>query len=619
MKQANELKQNQIKLQDQVFAPRQETAYQVTIPSCIRCCEETGRLEAFKLKWKEGDPNQPHFFWDSDVAKVMEGMAEMLMIHPDAAMEKRLNELVDLVVGAQQPDGYLNIYFTVVEPEKRWSNLGVLHELYCAGHLIEAAVAHFKVTGSRKFLDAMCRYADYIASVFGTEPGQKRGYPGHEEIELALVKLYRATGEKRYLKLAKYFIDERGSEPNYFAEVEKSMKLTRLSYNQAHKPVRLQSEAVGHAVRAVYLYCGMVDVAVETQDSELMDAAIRLFDNIAQKQMYITGGIGSSCIDEKFTHNYGLPNDTAYAESCAAIGLAFFAKRLLDATGESKYADVLEKVLYNNGLSGISLSGDEFFYANLLEVNDTTFEHGVTMKKRQKWFDCSCCPTNYSRFIPQLGGLCYNLSPKLLRIDIPAASVVSTANYEVKIDGGYPYDGKIMLTILRGGDFAIAFRIPDWCKEYSFEVNDSPVTGEIEKGYWKAKRNWQSGDRISVSLTIKPTLIYPHPAVVADAGKAAIQYGPTVYCLESVENPDIPLQNVILPPTPDFRLGKVDGLPEETVAIRCNAKLEFSQDNALYRTTPPQYREVEVCAIPYALWQNRGETSMQVFTRVSDQ
>lgn len=618
MKKNDGVPQKKIKLLDPVFAPRQETGYRVTIPGCIRRCEETGRLKAFKLQWKKGEPEQPHVFWDSDVAKVLEGMAEMLMVHPDPAMEKELDELVDLIVGAQQEDGYLNVHFTIVEPEKRWSNLGNQHELYCAGHLIEAAVAHFEATGSRRFLDAMCRYADYIASVFGPAPGQKRGYPGHEEIELALVRLYRAVGEKRYLELAKFFIDERGAEPSYFVDVEKSLNRAQLPNRQAHKPVRLQEKAVGHAVRAVYLYCGMVDVAVETQDSGLLNAAVRLFDNVTQRQMYITGGIGATSHNEEFTHDFGLPNDTAYAESCAAIGLALFAKRLLDATGESKYADVLERVLYNNGLSGISLSGDEFFYANLLEVNDTTYEHGVTRKKRQKWFDCSCCPTNYCRFLPQLGTFCYSVSPELLRIDIPAAAVVSTENYEVRIDGKYPHDGSLALTVLRGGTFAIALRIPAWCGEYSIEVNGNAVNGGIESGYWKMARKWQSGDRITAVLAMKPELVYPHPSIAADAGKAAIRRGPVVYCLESVDNPGIPLQSVILPSVPDFRLDKVDGLPEETVAIRCDAKLEFSGDDALYRNTPPQYRNVEVCAIPYALWQNRGESSMQVFLRVSE-
>lgn len=610
--------ETEVILHDPVFAPRRESCRKVTIPSSLRRCRETGRIDAFRLQWKPGDPNPPHIFWDSDVAKVLEGMAEMLMLHPDPAMEKELNDLVDLVVSAQQKDGYLNVYFTALEPEKRWSNLSDHHELYCAGHLMEAAVAHFRATGSRKFLDAVCRYADLIASVFGPEPGQKRGYPGHEEIELALVKLYRTTGEKRYLELAKFFIDERGKSPNYFSETERQLSPEQLPNRQAHQPVREQEKAVGHAVRAVYLYCGMTDVAVETGDPGLLNAAIRLFDNLTERRMYITGGIGSTSIGEAFTEDFDLPNATAYAESCAAIGLALLSKRLLDATGGPKYADVLERVLYNNGLSGISLSGDEFFYANLLEVNASTPEHGVTCRRRRKWFGCSCCPTNYCRFLPQLGRFCYAASADLLRVDIPAAATVSAGTYKVRIDGNYPYDGAVSLTILRGGRFTLSLRIPGWCEHFSVEVNGSAAeSSSATPSRWTMTREWKSGDRIELNLELKPVLIYPHPSVAADAGRAAIQRGPVVYCMESVDNPGIPPQSVILPADPDFRLCRAEGLPEGTVAIRCGAKAEFSPDSALYRKTPPRFRDVDVCAIPYALWQNRGESSMQVFLRVA--
>ncbi|MBO4630333.1 MAG: glycoside hydrolase family 127 protein, partial [Lentisphaeria bacterium] len=409
-----------IHLKDGVFAPRQETNWKTTIPGCIRRCEETGRLKAFELKWKEGDPDKPHIYWDSDVAKVLEGMSASLQIHPDPAMEKKLDELIDLVIGAQQPDGYLNTHFTVIDQDKRWTNLHDWHELYCAGHLMESAVAHYQATGRRKFLDAMCRYADYIDSLFGRDPGKKRGYPGHEEIELALVKLYHASGEKRYLELARYFVEERGTEPNYFVTAE-NFPEAGLKNRQAHKPVREQTEADGHAVRAMYLFAGLADIAGETSDPALLECAERLFRNTVQRRMYITGGVGSTQFGEAFTHDFDLPNALAYAESCAAIGLALFAKRLLDITGKCEYADVLERVLYNNGLSGISLQGDTFFYANPLEVNETFFERGHIYSSRQKWFDCSCCPTNYCRFLPRLGLFCADAAPDRLRIDIPAA------------------------------------------------------------------------------------------------------------------------------------------------------------------------------------------------------
>ncbi len=604
-----------ITLRDPVFAPRQKTAHDITIPDCIRKCAETGRLDAFRLQWKKGEPNQPHVYWDSDVAKVLEGMAQMLKIQPDPDMEKELDSLVDLIISAQQPDGYLNVHFTVVEPENRWKFLSWAHELYCAGHLIEAAVAHFQATGKQKFLHAMCRYADYIDSVFGREDGKKRGYPGHQELELALVKLYRITGEKRYLDLAGYFIDERGREPNYFSDIEQSAYRGGLMQIQAHKPVREHTDAVGHAVRAVYFYCAIADVTAETGNTELLHVAERMFDSIAEKRMYITGGIGSTCHGEQFTHDYALPNDTAYAESCAAIGLCLFAKRMLDITGHRKYADVLERSLYNNALSGISLSGDEYFYANLLEVNSTVFEQGNTCTKRRKWFNCSCCPTNYCRFLPQLGDFCFEAGSNEIRIDIPAAANISTDLCELEISGGYPYDGRISIEIRRGGEFGIALRIPGWCSAYTLRINGMEDTGPEVSGYRKIKRVWKPGDIIQLNLEMPVQIIYPNPNIAACSGRAAIQRGPAVYCLESTDNPGIILKNVILLQNPDFRTENAAGLPEQTIAIRCTAQEEFSLENDLYRTTPPQRKNVEICAIPYALWQNRGESSMQVFLR----
>ena len=602
-------------LKDSFLAPRQKTCREVTIPSALRKCEETGRLKAYLLQWKPGNPDAPHVYWDSDVAKVLEGMAEMLMIHPDPAMAEELDRLVDLVIGAQQPDGFLNVHFTVVEPGNRWSYCGGRHELYCAGHLIEAAVAHFKCTGSVKFLNAVCRYADYIATVFGNGPGRMRGYPGHAEIELALMKLYQVTGNRTYLDLAKYFIDERGQDPEYY-EALMPKTSAPLHNIQAHKPVRRQEKAEGHAVRAVYLYCGIVDVALGTNDTELLETAKRLFDNIADCRMYITGGIGSTMSGEQFTCDYALPNDTAYAESCAAIGLAFFAKRLLDCTGERKYAEVLERVLYNNGLSGVSLSGDEFFYANFLEVNSTTFEHGHIRKTRQKWFDCSCCPTSYCRFLPQLGDFCCSVAPGKVRVDIPAAARIISGDCEIEVTGGYPYDGNVRFAIRRGGDFELALRIPEWCTQYTVTLNGTEINHAVSGGYWKMRRQWSAGDRVVLHLDMVPGVVYPHPEVSADAGRAAVQFGPLVYCLESVDNPGVLLHNVKLPRNPRFVPERAGGLPDGTIALRCRAKEVYAVSEKLYRRTAPEEREVEICAIPYALWQNRGASSMQVFLLV---
>ncbi len=603
-----------IHLQDGVFSVRQKINQEVTIPTCIRRCDETGRLKAFRLQWKPGDPDMPHIFWDSDVAKVLEGMAAALIVHPDPEQEKQLDELVELVISAQQEDGYLNTHFTLVEPENRWKHIAGDHELYDAGHLMEAAVAHAAATGKRNFLDAMCRYADNIAGVFGPGPGQKRGYPGHEEIELALIKLAHASGNKHYRELAAFFVNERGQEPNYYVTEEKVPR-DRLVNVQAHKPLRDQTEAEGHAVRAMYLYCGAADVAAETGDRELFRTVERLYRNVTERRMFITGGIGSSCRGESFTHDFGLPNDTAYAESCAAIGLALLAKRLLDVSGKAEYADVLERILYNNGLSGISLAGDTFFYCNPLEVNETTSE--PIKPVRQKWFECSCCPTNYCRFIPRLGLFCADAAPDRLRIDIPAAMTVSLPEYEAELISRYPYDGKITLRITRGGEFTLALRIPSWCRKYQVTVNGQPSGIAPENGYWQQKKCWQAGEEITLELEMKTEIIYAHPHVPACTGRAAVQRGPVVYCLESVDNPDMLLHTVRIAPDTEFQPEDAKALPEGTIALCFRGEaVRPSPGGALYSVEPPQYVPVELRAVPYMLWQNRGPASMQTFLQV---
>ena len=601
-----------VTLTDRFLSPRQRAGRDATIPECIDKCRSTGRLRAFELKWKTGDPDKPHVYWDSDVAKVLEGMALSLINAPDPQLEKQLDELVDLVISAQQPDGYLNTHFTLVEPENRWKTLHRDHELYCAGHLIEAAVAHREATGSRKFLDAMCRCADLIAATFGRGAGQTRGYPGHEEIELALVKLYRATGQKRYLELARYFIDERGADPQYFVAAE-GMSPSKLQNLQADKPVREQTAATGHAVRALYLYSAIADVAAETGDAGLLDLAKRLFDNIAERRMYITGGVGSSQRGEAFTYDFALPNDTAYAESCAAMALVLFAKRMLDLTGDRKYAEVMEKALYNNVASGISLDGRRFFYANLLEVNDTTLELMNTGRVRQEWFSCSCCPTSYCRFLPQLGRFCASAAPGLLRIDIPAAMRINIPQYAAELSGDYPYSGDLTLTIRRGGTFEVAIRIPAWCRDFSVRLNGVDATGSVRDGYWREKRKWKPGDRVELTLRIAAELRFADPRVPADSGRAAIQRGALIYCVESADNPDMRLHSLRLPAAPEFRERAADGLPEGTVALDFPVRHDITPCGEAFSTTAPVYAAGRATAIPYALWQNRGPGAMQVF------
>ncbi len=601
----------EVKLNDPVFAPRLDTVIEKTIPACIRQCHKTGRFEAFKLNWQEGMPNKPHIFWDSDVAKVTEGMAMALEIRPDKKLEAELEEYIELIISAQQPDGYLNIVYTTTQKEERWKNLLNGHELYCAGHLMEAAVAHFKVTGRRNFLDCMCRYADYIASVFGVEEGKIHGYPGHEEIELALCKLAKATGNRKYFDLAAYFINERGKSPNYFLQEQPWIDELYLKNRQAHKPVREQTDADGHAVRAVYLYTGMADVAAEFKDETLYDACKNIWNSIVNKRMYITGGIGSYQQGEAFAVDYNLANDTAYAESCAAIGLVFFAQRMLNATGDAVYADIMEQTLYNNALSGISLDGEHFFYANMLEVDDNSFEHGHVAKARQEWFGCSCCPTNYCRFLPQLGSFVWSLADDEVRLNIPAASKLARG---IEVSGGYPYDGKIAIRFTAAGKYKFSLRIPGWCEKYELKLNGKTVSEKPVNGYVTFDREWQAGDEIQLDLQMPVRTMYAHSKITSNAGRIALMRGPVVYALESVDNGKV-IPQLSINPDQQFTLTRADGLPEGTVAISGRAGLDESSGTALYTSSKPEMKAQEFTAIPYALWQNRGEANMAVWIR----
>ena len=603
-------------LQDKFLRPRQDRMESATIRSSINKCHETGRINAFKLQPPGGDIPVPHVYWDSDVAKVMEGMARAVKLNPASPLNEELDQLVDLVISAQQEDGYLNTHYTVMEQDERWKHLHWAHELYCAGHLTEAAVAHFEATGDRKFLDTMCRYADYIDSVFGPEDGKKKGYPGYEELELALVRLYRTTGNRKYLDLAKYFVDERGKEPNYFQAAESVTD--DCSNIQAHKPVRDQHEAVGHAVRAVYLYSGMADVAQETGDTELMKVCEDLFNNIAEKKMYVTGGIGATRHGEAFRGNYALPTAEAYAESCAAIGLIFFASRMLAASNDSKYADVIERTLYNGAISGLSLSGDRYFYGNPLEVSPDMPVSNHIVAERQPWFGCSCCPTSYCRFLPQLQDFCYRANDKELWIDIPASAVIEGTDWQTTVSGSYPYDGKITVRITSREELAVKIRIPAYSNGLAkICVNGQEVnTKESEKGYVTLKRIWSENDIIELDLNVKPALVYANPLLTAVAGKAAISMGPLVYTFEQVDNPGALCRYMIDSKT-GFKVVDANHIMEGAKMIECSGfATEINENAPLYSNKAPVLFPVTLKAVPYALWSNRTPGEMRVFLNI---
>ena len=466
-----------IKITGGFWRQKQELVRNVTVNAVYSRFKDTGRFEAFK-----GDTSRfdPHIFWDSDVAKWMEGVAYLTMEKREPELEAIVDELVDDIEKMQDENGYFNIFYTVKEPENRFKFRGC-HELYCAGHLMEAAVAYYKATGKRKFIDLMCKYADHIEKRFVREKDTGFVTPGHEEIELALVRLAECTGVMRYLELSKFFINKRGTQlEDGIADWSEQM------YCQSHMPVREQKTAEGHAVRAVYLYCAMADLALKYGDEGLKSACKTIFDNIAEKRMYITGGIGSSQEGEAFTVDYDLPNETAYTESCAALGLALFANRMLLLDTDSKYSDVVERAIYNGFMSSTSLDGRSFYYTNPLEIIPMHHTRDVSVRGKSMWlptmsrqevFDCSCCPPNIVRFIPSIANLMYTKNEDTLFIHqyMDSVAEVEIGGKKVKVTQktDYPVDGKVSISVV-GGNIRIAVRVPGWCDSY---------TGKTKKGY----------------------------------------------------------------------------------------------------------------------------------------
>ena len=628
----------QVRIEGGFWGRLMEVNRRVTLPIEYKQCKDTGRIDALKLEWKPGQPNEPHIFWDSDVGKWIEAAALSLATHPDADLERCVDGVIELIAKAQQPDGYLNTHFTVVSPKKRWTNLRDWHELYCAGHLTEGAVAYFEATGKRKFLDVVCRYVDYIATVFGRQPGQKRGYPGHPELELALMKLYRATNEPRYLDLAKYFIDERGQQPHYFdlemkARGENRSQFVQSGYHymQAHVPVREQSEATGHSVRAMYLYCGMADVAAATGDATLLAACRRIWKNLVHKQMHITGGLGPVHVNEGFTADYDLPNEGAYLETCAAIGLAFWAQRMVNAELDSQYADVMERALYNGTISGFALDGKSFFYGNPLAVQpgfdgNARFIAKDYHYRRSEWFGCACCPPNIARMIAQFPSFLYSTGANELAVHLYAKSAaqltVAGQTINVAQTTEYPWDETIVLTVQpeRAATWTLAVRIPGWCRGAKLQVNGNAVAPIIKKGYAKLKRKWHAGDRVTLVLPMPVERIEAHPAVRQDCGRVALQRGPVVYCLEEVDN-DANLNDIVLPAKPVFAIqrgksGVFAGVPR--ICAKAHRRNPGDWQGELYRPQGSRQVPCTITAIPYFMWANRAPGEMLVWIRSAE-
>lgn len=615
-----------VTIDDSFWSSRLKTNRERTIPFEYAQCKRTGRIDAFRLDWTPEQTTPPHIFWDSDVAKWIEAASYSLATSSDPDLDALLDEVVALIASAQQPDGYLNVHFTVVEPEKRWTNLRDAHELYCAGHLIEAAVAHYQATGKRSLLDVLQRYADHIAATFGRDPGQRRGYPGHPEIELALVKLYRSTGIRRYLDLARYFVDERGQQPHYF-DLERAAQIVPESrfgpsfdrmytheYNQSHRAVREQDRPVGHAVRAMYLYSAMTDLAAELGDSRLAYAVRRLWDHLTNRLLYLTGGIGASRNNEGFTADYDLPNETAYCETCASVGLVFWAHRLLLLDHDRRYGDVLEQALYNGVISGVSLDGQRFFYENPLASDGT--------HHRQEWFDCACCPPNLARLLASLGGYIYSEGEREivvhLYVESRARATIAGQDVTVRQETRYPWDGHVRLTT-RTSDpvaYSLKMRVPGWCPDATLAVNGETIPVVLDRGYAAITRTWREGDVVDLDLAMPVERVYAHPRVAADAGRVALRRGPIVYCLEGIDHP-FRLNTFTLPRDveieaqlePDL-LGGVVVLSGRGLRVRAD-----HEPVDLDRSFPTELEPAPFKAVPYCVWDNRSPGEMLVWLR----
>ena len=520
LKMIEQIDFSHVKINDNFWSPRLSKHVSATLPVCIDQIEnQTGRIRNFENAAKGEGEHSGIFFDDSDVYKALEGMAYSLINNPDPELEKKADEWIDKFAAAQQPDGYINTFYTLTGLDKRWTNMDK-HEMYCAGHMIEAGVAYYQATGKRKLLDVCIRMTDHMMSQFG--PGKRHWVPGHEEIELALVKLYQTTQEQKYLDFAYWLLEERGHGHGTMGDEGKWNPV----YYQDIVPVRQLTDISGHAVRCMYLYCGMADVAALKNDTGYIAAMDRLWDDVVHRNMYITGGIGSSRDNEGFTEDYDLPNLDAYCETCASVGMVLWNQRMNQLTGDSKYIDILERSLYNGALAGISLGGDRFFYVNPLESKG---DH-----HRQEWYGCACCPSQLSRFLPSIGNYIYASSDDALWVNLYIGNTGQIRIGETDIlltqETDYPWDGSVKLTISTSQPLEkeIRLRIPNWCKTYDLSINGKRINVSEEKGYAVIK-DWKSQDVIALDMDMPVEIVAADPHVKENFGKRAIQRGPLVY------------------------------------------------------------------------------------------
>lgn len=572
-------------------------------------------------------------FQDTDIAKWLEAVGFSLAANEDSDLEATADQVIELIAEAQQEDGYLDTYFIIKEPDRKWKNLCEGHELYTAGHMMEAAAAYYQGTGKRKFLDIVEKLADLLCDTFGTEEGKIHGYPGHQEVEIGLIKLYRATGKQKYLELAKYFIDARGVGENYFLKERQTsghgnifpeLADYRPEYSQSDRPVREQSAAEGHAVRAVYMYSAMADLADAYQDQVLMDTCVRIWNNIVRKQMYITGGIGASGLLERFTTDYDLPNDCNYSESCASIGLAMFGIRMANITRDASYIDTVERALYNTVLAGIALDGKSFFYVNPLEVwpencmERTSREHVKPV--RQKWYGVACCPPNIARTLASMGQYIYSAGERELYVNLfisnQAEVDLAAGSVHISMETRFPFENEIHISVksVPAGGMKLAVRIPEYARGYRMSAAGRPICFREEKGY--AVVELEKDTEIAVSFEAPARFVRANPNVRADCGKVAVTKGPLVYCLEETDNGKN-LSELYADTSQEIRevdsalFGGIRKLVFQGKKIRENAW----ENGELYGEHPLEFTDVILKAVPYAYWNNRGVGEMTVWVK----
>ena len=585
LKMIEQIDFSHVKINDNFWSPRLSKHVSATLPVCIDQIEnQTGRIRNFENAAKGEGEHSGIFFDDSDVYKALEGMAYSLINNPDPELEKKADEWIDKFAAAQQPDGYINTFYTLTGLDKRWTNMDK-HEMYCAGHMIEAGVAYYQATGKRKLLDVCIRMTDHMMSQFG--PGKRHWVPGHEEIELALVKLYQTTQEQKYLDFAYWLLEERGHGHGTMGDEGKWDPV----YYQDIVPVRRLTDISGHAVRCMYLYCGMADVAALKNDTGYIAAIDRLWDDVVHRNMYITGGIGSSRDNEGFTEDYDLPNLDAYCETCASVGMVLWNQRMNQLTGDSKYIDILERSLYNGALAGISLGGDRFFYVNPLESKG---DH-----HRQEWYGCACCPSQLSRFLPSIGNYIYASSDDALWVNLYIGNTGQIRIGETDIlltqETDYPWDGSVKLTISTSQPLEkeIRLRIPNWCKTYDLSINGKRINVSEKKGYAVIK-DWKSQDVIALDMDMPVEIVAADPHVKENFGKRAIQRGPLVYCMEEIDNPEY-FDQIQLSPSTTFQTAFVSDILNGIKTIKTNVMAQSAT------------------FIPYYAWDNRKAGKMRVW------